>query len=328
MNAQKRRRKNATVRLVVVTLTGVLAGFASAQSALPREADTAPVPSTALIGNVDFAVDADGVHVSSVRLGGTHACGAYLADLGFAAAQARDTRFRAFRDATGFTTLPAMSPSTSKAIRAEAGFVQLAGRTRIVGDATWHARPFGATAIDLVGAADVVGTQPAVDRGIAYGFVGAAAEHRLLDGITARGLAGVQSFTDGNERMHMRARLTWQALPAFGIDAQLRWRQYESRDDAVDAAYFNPDRYAQWQGMLDMRRRIGGFDVTGALGAGVETVDGIERRPVRTVELRAEGAVVEKLRLAVYARYNRSADDADVADFSSRQAGVTFSYPF
>jgi len=77
-----------------------------------------------------------------------------------------------------------------------------------------------------------------------------------------------------------------------------------------------------------MRHRIGAWTLAGTLGAGFEAVDGGERRPVRTIAVRAEGALVERLRLSVHARYNRSKDDADVADFSYGQAGVTLSYPF
>ena len=51
-----------------------------------------------LLGNVDFAVDRDGVHVSDVHLGGLHACSAYLDDLGFSAAATRDVRRGPARD--------------------------------------------------------------------------------------------------------------------------------------------------------------------------------------------------------------------------------------
>jgi len=325
MNALVKRRSEGSRRLAVAAAAIAFSGAIHAQS-MPGF-DAAQTPSTALLGNVDFAVDADGVHVSSVRLGGAHACGSYLTKLGFVA-PLPNPRITAPTDGSAFAALLGRPTVAGGAIEAEAGIVQVGGRTRIVGDATWRARPVATTGVDLIAAADVVGTQAAIDRGIAYGFVGAAAEQALAERITARGLAGVQSFTDGNERLHMRARLTWQALPAYGVEAVLRWRQYESRDDAFDGAYFNPDRYAQWQGMLDMRHRIGAWTLAGTLGAGFEAVDGGERRPVRTIAVRAEGALVERLRLSVHARYNRSKDDADVADFSYGQAGVTLSYPF
>ena len=306
----------------------VVAGAAYAQTVETSTAHPAPPPSTALLGNIDFAVDGDGVHVSSVRLGGSHPCGAYLDSLGFAAQKSGASRFGATGDAIGIARGLGWHVVADSGIKAEAGFVQAGGRTRIVGDATWSARPAEKTSVELVAAGDLVATQPAIDRGIAYGFFGVAAEQSLADGITANGLAGYQSFTDGNERTHLRARLVWQAAPEYGLNAQLRWRRYESGHDGFEGAYFNPDAYAQWQGVLDLRRRIGSWTLSGALGAGVETVDGADRHPVRTAELRAEGVVVDKLRLAVYARYNRSTDGADTLDHSYGQAGATLRYPF
>lgn len=305
-----------------------LAGAAHAQPVETLATHPAPAPSTALLGNIDFAVDGDGVHVSSVRLGGSHPCGAYLESLGFATQKSGASRFGATSDAIGIAKGLGWRTAAGSGIKAEAGFVQAGGRTRIVGDATWSARPAEKTRVELVAAGDLVATQPAIERGIAYGFFGVTAEQSLADGIFANGLAGYQSFTDGNERTHLRARLVWQAAPEYGLNAQLRWRRYEGGDEGFEGAYFNPEAYAQWQGVLDLRRRIGSWTFSGALGAGVETVDGADRHPVRTAELRAEGAVVDKLRLAVYARYNRSSDDADALDHSYRQAGVTLSYPF
>jgi len=126
----------------------------------------------------------------------------------------------------------------------------------------------------------------------------------------------------------MRARVTWQAMPAYGLNAQIRWRQFERLDDACDAAYFNPDRYSQWTGVLDMRRQLLGWSVAGAVGAGTETIDGTERHPVRTAELRADGPAIDRLHLTLYARYNRAADDNEFPDPSFLQAGVTLRYPF
>ena len=52
--------------------------------------------------------------------------------------------------------------------------------------------------------------------------------------ISAQFLVGYQPFTDGNDRLHWRARLIWQAVPAYGVNVQLRWRQYESRQQDVE----------------------------------------------------------------------------------------------
>ena len=301
--------------------------FAAASAVAAEVPLATPAPGADLLGNVNFAVDRDGVHVSEVRLGGVHACGAYLDALGYGARPTDDDGVAASRGGAA----PSISRSrdtAASAIRAETGFLEVAGRTRLVGNATWRAEPVAQTTLALVAAGDLVAAQPAIDRGIAYGFVGGSATRPIAERITASGVAGYQTFTDGNERLDMRARLTWQAVPQLGLDAQLRWRQFESRDDLGDPTYFNPDRYAQWTGVIDVHRQVRGWTIAGMVGAGVETIDGTERHSVRTAELRATGAIVENVHVTVYARYNRSADDADVPETSFVQAGVTLRHPF
>ena len=60
-----------------------------------------------------------------------------------------------------------------------------------------------AVASTAFGADDSVGPAPQV----------ASAD---LLGNVAHGVAGYPTFTDGNERLHLRARVTWQAMPAYG----------------------------------------------------------------------------------------------------------------
>jgi hypothetical protein len=112
------------------------------------------------------------------------------------------------------------------------------------------------------------------------------------------------------------------------VNLQLRWRQYESGKHDVDRAYFNPDRYEQWQAAVAMRRRIGSWVVSGSFGAGRETIDGHDRHPVRVAELRAEGALSETTRLVFYALYSRSTGYVDAPDYAYRQAGITLIHSF
>jgi len=151
--------------------------------------------------------------------------------------------------------------------------------------------------------------------------VGAAAEQTFAERFTLIGLVGYQPFTDGNQRLHWRARAIWQAVPEHGITLQLRWRHYESRQADVDGAYFNPERYRQWQGVVAFRKRYVGWVWSGALGAGRETVDDSSRQPVRLAELRGEGPLYNKLRLAFNAIYNQSTGYVDAPDYSYRRFG-------
>jgi hypothetical protein len=283
----------------------------------------------AALGNMDVSSDTDGFHAARVRIGGLYPYGSYLDHFGVAIQTTRYSQSDWSRNAGGVVGLwRDQDPRTLAGINAEAGVVQVAGHTRGVGDVTWGLRPAPDTGVELIAAGDLVGTQKAIDRAIAYGFLAASVEHTFAERFTAIGLAGYQSFTDGNDRVHLRARLIWQAVPDYGVNVQLRWRQYESRKEDVDGAYFNPDRYRQWQAALGMRRRLGSWVWTGSLGAGRETINGTDTHPVRLAEIRGEGALTDRLRLALYAIYSRSTGYVDSPDYAYRQVGLTLIYPF
>ena len=301
-------------RLVAAALALLLAAAAHAQS-------------PAVLGNVDIASDTDGFHASRVRIGGVYPYRSYVDHFGVAVQNTHYWQSGWSRDAAGIVGIwRDQDPNTLLGLNGEAGVVQVAGHTRGVGDVTWGFRPARDTGIEVIAAGDLVATQKAIDRAIAYGFVAASIEQTFAERFTAIALAGYQPFTDGNDRVHFRARLIWQALPEYGVNVQLRWRQYESHKDDVDA-YFNPERYRQWQGFLGFRRRFGSWVWIGGAGAGQEKVNA-DVHPVRFAEIRGEGALTDRVRLALYAIYSRATGYVDAPDYAYRELGVTLICPF
>lgn len=304
--------------VAALALAGV--GAAGAGPASAGSSDSSATP--AILGGIDVASDTDGFHATRLRAGGLYP---YLSYFDYAGVALQTTRYAQAgwdREATGVVGLwRKQDPRSLVGIDAKAGVVQVAGHTRAIGDATWSLRPATDTGVELIAAGDLVETQKAIERGIAYGLFAASVEHTFAERLTAIGFAGWQPFTDGNDRTQLRARLIWQAVPAWGFNTELRWRQYRSSKNDVGGAYFNPDRYRQWVGALSMRRHTGRWTLSGALGAGRETIDGNDTHPVRMAELRAEGALSGNLRLVAYATYNRSTGYVDAPDYSYRQAG-------
>lgn len=303
-------------RLGLVALALMLAAGARAQA-------------PAALGNIDVESDTDGFHASRVRIGALYPYGSYVDHLGAAVQSTHYSQGNWSRDASGIVGLwRNQDARTLTGVNAEAGVVRVAGHTRAVGDATWGLRPAANTGVELIAAGDLVATRKAIERGIAYGFVAASVEQTFAERFTAIALAGYQPFTDGNDRVHWRGRLIWQAVPDYGVNVQLRYRGYESGRSDVGGAYFNPDRYRQWQGALGVRRRVGSWVWTASAGAGRETINSNDTHPVRVAELRGEGAVTDRVRLALYALYSRSTGYVDAPDYAYRQVGVTLIYPF
>lgn len=263
---------------------------------------------TAGLGEIRVSSDAQQFDVLKVRAG---ALLDYASAFDYAGVAAQTTHYAQdgwSREAPAVLVVwRKQKPETLAGTIAEAGVVRVAGRTRLIGDATWSLRPAPRTGIELLAATDLVETRPALERATAYTFAGASVEQQLTERLTAIGLAGYQRFTDGNERVHLRGRLIWMLLPEQGLSAQLRVRQYESQQLDAGGAYFNPGRYREWQAGLAMRKRASGWVWAGTLAAGREQVDQDDQRTTLFADLRAEGTLRNDTRLVLHASYQRSA---------------------
>jgi hypothetical protein len=217
---------------------------------------------------------------------------------------------------------------TLAGVNVEAGVVRVSGHLRPLGDASWRLVPVAGTALDLTASADLVETPKALDRGIGYTFLAAGLEQQFGERFTVTGLAGWQTFSDGNARPHLRARLIWLAVPDDGITLQLRYRQYATRQTDVDGAYFNPEDYRQWLGVAAIRKRYAGWTFSGALGAGPQFITGAEAHTTYLAQARAEGVIAGNVQLALHASYNQSVGFIDSPDYAYRIFGVTLIVPF
>lgn len=313
------RNGGAAVQIAAVATYIAWAGAAAAQDA----------PYFAPVTDVVVATDTDGFHASRARAGGLYP---YANPWSYAGAAAQSTHYTQgdFRkDVAGVLGLYRdQRRDTLAGVDVEAGVARVSGHLRPIGQATWRLIPAPGTAVDLTASADLVETPKALDRGIGYTFVAAGVEQQFGERFTATGLAGWQSFSDGNARAHLRARLIWLALPEEGITLQLRYRQYSTREADVGGAYFNPDDYRQWLGVAAIRKRYAGWVFSGALGAGQEQSTGVGSHPSYLAEASCEGPIAGNVRLVLHAGYYRSAGFIDSPDYAYRLVGATLVLPF
>ena len=311
-------------RIGTATLRAALLA-ACVGAAFPAAAEDAP----AALADAVYAADSDGFHATRARVGGLYP---YANPWRYTGAATQDTRYTqgGFRkDVAGVLGFYRdQRRDTLAGIDVEAGVVRVSGHLRPVGDATWRLIPVPGTAVDLVASADLVETPQALDRGIGYTFAAAGIEHAFSERFTATGLAGWQSFSDGNSRLHLRARLIFLAAPEEGVTLQLRYRQYGSRQSDVGGAYFNPDDYRQWLGVVALRRRYAGWIMSGAAGAGRESSTGAASRASYLAEARAEGPLAGEARVILRAGYYRSAGFIDAPDYAYHLVGATLVLPF
>ncbi|MEO8754295.1 MAG: hypothetical protein ABI624_16620 [Casimicrobiaceae bacterium] len=284
-------------------------------------------------GLVNITAETDADHFTALRAEAAGLFG-YMSPWQFFGVAARTTGYSQqgwHQNASGVSVLwRDQVRDTLAGVNAEAGIVEFGGRTRPVGDVSWSLRPAPATGVELLAAAGLVETKAAIEQGIGYSFWAGSVEQTLAERLTATALVGWQPFTDGNDRVHFRARLIWDALPEQGINLQARWRQYRSSKTDVGGAYFDPESYQQWLALAGFRKRLSGWTASGALGAGQEFIrnSGTTTQPTYLAELRLEGPVAGDARLAVQALYNRSAGFSNSSDYWWSLLSVTLIAPF
>jgi hypothetical protein len=305
-------------------IAACLAATAAAAQDVPQDA-----PRFAPLAEAAYGSDTDGLHSLRARAGGLLSYENPWSYAGVVAQSTRYTRGDFEKDATGVLGVYRdQRRDTLAGVDIEAGVVRVSGHLRPVGDATWRIALAPSTSLDFIASADLVETPVAIDRGIGYTFAALGAEQRLGDRFTATALGGIQSFSDGNSRTHLRARLIFLAWPDEGITAQLRYRRYASREADVGGAYFNPDTYQQWLAVGAIRKRHAGWILSAALGAGRERSSGIDSRAAYLAEARAEGPIGGGARLLVSAGYHRSAGFVDSPDYAYRFVAATVIVPF
>ena len=160
-------------------------------------------------------------------------------------------------------------------------FVQAADT---VGGWTWQARvgTDGNTAIgsaslndnaafrkELFVERDVVETPRGVDEGIYATFFGAAIDLPASDSTVFTALAGVQTFTGENNRLHLRGNAVQVVEADLGLSVQLRGR-YFSNSEPREFDYYSPEWYAEVLPVVQMRRFVGGWQLIGAAGLGAQ----------------------------------------------------------
>ena len=308
---------------VAIRVLGVFAS-AFAQTAVPvvAAADTSSAR-TAVLAQIGLESDADDFGGLLARGGALFGYQSYLQNFGFAAQNTHYSQDGWNEDVPGLIGIYRnQRRDTLEGLRAEAGVVALSGHARPIGDVTWSHRPRDTTGIELIAAGDVVGTREALERGISYGLAAASIEQQFGSRLTGIAFAGWQPFTDGNSRSLLRARLIWGIAPEQGLSAQVRWRQYSSSKDDVDGAYYNPERYRNWDAGLSLRRHAGTWTVGGLAGAGRERADNASWQTTYIGELRAEGPLSGDMRLTIGVLYSRAAGFAESPDYWYGSANI------
>ncbi|WP_257229810.1 hypothetical protein [Acinetobacter sp. YH12041] len=197
--------------------------------------------------------------------------------------------------------------TTAKGWTLEAGLFEQGDHTLLTFDGSYRTALAEKTAVELFANRDWVETQPALDTGTNFTFVGAALDQGLGEHVTLVGLAGTQFFSDDNRRDHGRLRLIYQPSLDLGLTLQARYRMYRSSEEDVGREYFNPEDYQESMLALGWRQRFAGWSAGLTAGFGREKINQDPSQSTRLFELNVQSPVRGSQFLRMNAGYNRSA---------------------
>ncbi|MFV5525333.1 hypothetical protein VXQ23_11855 [Acinetobacter variabilis] len=189
----------------------------------------------------------------------------------------------------------------------EAGLFEQGDHTLLTFDGSYRTALAEKTAVELFADRDWVETQPALDAGTNFTFVGAALDQGLGEHVTLVGLAGTQFFSDDNRRDHGRLRLIYQPSLDLGLTLQARYRMYRSSEEDVGKEYFNSEDYQESMLALGWRQRFAGWSAGLTAGFGREKINQDPSQSTRLFELNLQSPVRGSQFLRMNAGYNRSA---------------------
>ncbi len=188
----------------------------------------------------------------------------------------------------------------------ESGLFRAANKDLWTLDATWRQTLAPGRSYELFATRDFVETANAIDKGVSYDFAGASFDYLWAPQWTTVGLAGVQNFSDGNQRRHLRGRLIFQPSLDLGLTTQLRYRWYDSSKTDVGGAYFNPSSYQETMLAAGWRQRVGDWRNALTAGIGRQRIASNPETTTRLLEASAEKQV-DRYALRLRAGYMHSA---------------------
>lgn len=100
---------------------------------------------------------------------------------------------------------------------------------------------------------NIVDSRASIDIGNMYTYAGGAVTREFTDRFSMVGLGGVQNYDDGNNRFHIRTKISYNLFPDYGIYSQAQLRYYHDTDKNVNGLYHNPSDFGS--GLLGLGLR-------------------------------------------------------------------------
>jgi len=200
-----------------------------------------------------------------------------------------------------------INSSTANGWSLEAGIFEQNDHNLLTFDGSYRRAMTEKTAIEVFANRDWVETRSALEQGTHFTFLGTAIDQGLGKHVTVVGVVGSQFFSDDNRRDHGRIKLIYQPSLDLGLTLQARYRTYQSNQEDVGGAYFNPKNYEESMLALGWRQRFAGWSAGLTTGLGREQIDNARSQSTQLIEFNLQSPINESQFLRMNAGYNNSA---------------------
>jgi len=222
----------------------------------------------------------------------------------------------------------AINPRTALGYRLNAGYNVENGYHLLTTDSQYGFQATDTTRVELLINRDRVETQNSLTKGLYYTLGGASIEQQLLERLRVVVVGAYMYFSDTNTRPILRAKLIYDLVPAYGITAQIRYRQYRDNNTNVPNNYFNPSNYDETMLALGLHKRIEGWVVNGTAGVGQQSVNHDPSTTTQLYELAATSPINSKdVYFRASAGYDKSAGFLSPS-YSYRYLKADLIFPF
>ncbi len=153
---------------------------------------------------------------------------------------------------------------------------------------------------------DRVEVQQALVSRVLANSVNLSLEHRVVEPLRVQWTMGETRYTDGNHRPVFKMKATYDVLPAYGMNLQLRSRYFKNTDTHVTSGYFNPYRFVENIGALEVNRQQNGWDLSGSMGYGRQAGGDDAKTLAKAFEFSAATPVAHRVYVKTKAGYFRS----------------------
>ena len=198
------------------------------------------------------------------------------------------------------------NPIAGQGLQLALGISEVANHQQVLGDLLWSHPLSKPLTLSLEASRNWVESELGLAQGL-YSTAGfAILEYQATERLLLIGMAGQESFSDGNTRNHQRARVIYDLAPTYGVATHWRYRRYTN--SSPNPNYFSPNTYEEQMALISWRRRHEGWMAYALLGLGQQQVNRGPSTSTRLLELRLTSPASARATYGVHMGYSNSAN--------------------